>query len=118
MIDINNKFSFENDPTSMYNPFTQAPSFWGCVISSLVFLVTSHVRHILSKGSSFFLAVLCIIAVRNDCGLKNPGSQTELGRLKSEVQVSNSFILTNKSAYQADNPFNEAYASLVHVGGT
>ena len=28
----------------------------------------------------------CIIAVRNDCGLKNPGSQTEIGRLKSPVQ--------------------------------
>ena len=28
----------------------------------------------------------CIIAVRKDCGLKNPGSQTDIGRLKSAVQ--------------------------------
>ena len=62
---------------SMKSPCMQAPSFTGWVISSLVFLVTSHVRHILSSGSSFFLAVLCMIAVRKDCGLKKPGSQTE-----------------------------------------
>ena len=29
----------------------------------------------------------CMIAVRNDWGLKNPGSQTEVGRLKSDVQL-------------------------------
>ena len=84
----------------------------------VIFLVTSQTRHILSRGNSFFRAVLwtmkiwrwegccqrwywwccwwdienadddatCIIAVRNDCGLKNPGSQTEIGRLKSPVQ--------------------------------
>ena len=28
------------------------------------------------------------MAVRKDCGLKKPGSQTEEGRLKSEVQLS------------------------------
>ena len=58
------------------------------MISSLIFLVTSHIRHIWSSGSSFFLAVLCMIAVRKDCGLKKPGSQTEEGRLKSLVHPS------------------------------
>ena len=73
----------------MYRPWTLAPSLGGEVISSLVsFLVTSQTRHILSSGSSFFLAVLCMMAVRKDCGLKKPGSQTEEGRLKSEVQPS------------------------------
>ena len=58
------------------------------MISSLIFLVTSHIRHIWSSGSSFFLAVLCMMAVRKDCGLKKPGSHTEEGRLKSLVHPS------------------------------
>ena len=49
-----------------------------------------------------------MIAVRKDCGLKKPGSQTEDGRLKSEVQPSSSLILNRRSAYQADRPFREA----------
>ena len=52
-----------------------------------VMLVTSVMRHILSRGSSCFLAVLCIIAVRKLCGLKNPGSQTDVGRINSLVQA-------------------------------
>ena len=88
----------------------------------VIFLVTSQTRHILSRGSSFFRAVLCIMiinivimklvtttakmktvmttlmmatmvptcimAVRKDCGLKKPGSHTEIGRLKSAVHPS------------------------------
>ena len=75
-------------------------------------------RHILSRGSSFFLAVLCMMAVRNDWGLKKPESHTEEGRLKSDVQPSSSLILRSRSAYQADKPFREAYANLVQDGGT
>jgi hypothetical protein len=37
--------------------------------------------------------ICCIIAVKNDCGLKNPPSQTAAGSWKSDVQVSNSLIL-------------------------
>ena len=59
-----------------------------------------------------------MIAVRNDCGLKNPGSHTDDGRLKSEVHDSNSLILSKRSAYQADNPLREAYANFVQAGGT
>ena len=87
-------------------------------------MVTSQTRHILSRGSSFFRAVLCMMinivnivimklvtttammktvltilmmatlgstcmmAVRKDCGLKKPGSHTEIGRLKSAVHPS------------------------------
>ena len=95
--------------TSMYNPCTFAPSRGGEGISSLVnFFVTSQTRHILSRGSSFFLAVLCIIAVRKDWGLKKPGSQTDEGRLKSAVHPSSSLILRSKSAYHADKPFRES----------
>ena len=79
--------------------------------------MTSQTRHILSRGSSFFRAVLymminivimklvtttammktvmtilmmatCMMAVRKDCGLKKPGSHTEIGRLKSAVHPS------------------------------
>ena len=88
------------------------------MISSLILLVTSHIRHIWSSGSSFFLAVLCMMAVRKDWGLKKPASQTEFGRLKSEVQASSSLILSSRSEYQPDNPFREAYASFVQEGGT
>ena len=49
-----------------------------------------------------------MMAVRNDWGLKKPGSQTEEGRLKSEVQPSSSLILKRRSAYQADKPLREA----------
>ena len=62
--------------------------------------------------------MLCIIAVKKDWGLKNPGNQTEEGRLKSEVQPSSSLIRRSRSAYQADRPFRESYAFFVHVGGT
>ena len=54
------------------------------------------------------LAVLCMMAVRKDCGLKNPDNQIDVGRLKSEVQDSNSLILRSRSAYQPDKPFREA----------
>ena len=59
-----------------------------------------------------------MIAVRKDCGLKKPESQTEEGKLKSDVQPSNSFILRSRSAYQADKPFRDAYANFVQDGGT
>ena len=96
-----------------------APSLGALENSSLfIFFVTSQTKHILSRGSSFFLAVLCMIAVKNDCGLKNPESQTEEGRLKSDVQLSNSLILRRRSVYHADKPLSEAYALLVHDGGT
>ena len=74
------------------------------MISSLIFLVTSHIRHIWSSGSSFFLAVLCMMAVRKDWGLKKPEIQTETGSMKSEVQPCSSLILSRRSAYQAVRP--------------
>ena len=44
----------------------------------------------------------CMMAVRKDWGLKKPESQTEAGKLKSEVHDSSSFILRIRSAYQLD----------------
>ena len=41
----------------------------------------------------------CMMAVRKDCGLKKPGSQTEMGRLKSAVQPCSSLIRRRRSAY-------------------
>lgn len=52
------------------------------VKSSFCFFVTSHCRHILSRGSSFLRAVDCIIAVRKDCGLKKPDNHTDDGSCK------------------------------------
>lgn len=49
------------------------------VKSSFTFLVTSHTRHILSKGSSLRRAVLCMMAVNSDCGLKKPANHTHDG---------------------------------------
>lgn len=59
-------------------------------MSSRFFLVTSTDKHILSRGHSFFLAMDCMMAVRNDWGLKNPASHTVVGRAKSVVQASSS----------------------------
>ena len=59
-----------------------------------------------------------MMAVRKDWGLKKPDNQTEEGRLKSEVQDSSSLIRRSRSAYHADKPFSEAYASFVQEGGT
>lgn len=59
-------------------------------MSSRFFLVTSTDRHILSRGHSFFLAMDCMMAVRNDWGLKKPASHTVVGRAKSVVQASSS----------------------------
>ena len=42
----------------------------------------------------------CMMAVKNDWGLKNPESHTEAGKLKSDVQDSSSLILNIRSAYQ------------------
>lgn len=64
---------------SMNKPLMYAPSLGGEVNSSFCFLVTSHCRHILSRGHSFLRAVLCMIAVRNDCGLKKPANHTDDG---------------------------------------
>lgn len=52
-----------------------------------------------SNGHSFFLAILCIMAVRNDCGLKKPESQTQAGKLKSDTQLSSSFTRCSRSVY-------------------
>lgn len=52
------------------------------VKSSFCFFVTSHCRHILSRGSSFLRAVDCIIAVRKDWGLKKPDNHTDDGSWK------------------------------------
>lgn len=51
------------------------------VNSSFCFFVTSHTKHILSNGNSLRRAVLCIIAVSNDCGLKKPANHTTFGSL-------------------------------------
>ena len=58
----------------------------------------------MSRGSSVFLAVVCMMAVRKDCGLKKPESQKEHGSMKSEVQPCSSLILSRRSAYQAVRP--------------
>ena len=82
------------------------------------FFVTSDTRHILSRGSSLSLAVFCMIAVRNDWGLKKPDSHTDVGKMKSDVQACSSMILNKRSAYQADSPFRDLKASFAQVAGT
>ena len=94
------------------------PSRGGPAISSRAFFVTSHCRHILSSGHSFFLAICCIIAVKNDCGLKKPANQTAAGSWKSDVQVSSSFTRSRRSAYQALRTARDGYAFLAQDAGT
>lgn len=57
------------------------------VNSSLYFLVTSQCRHILSKGHSFLRAVCCMMAVRSDCGLNKPPSQTDDGNCVTYTHI-------------------------------
>ena len=75
-------------------------------------------KAILSNGHSFFLAMDCSIAVRKDCGLKKPESQTTLGKQKSDVQLSNSLMRINKSTNHAARPDMDGYARRVHDSGT
>lgn len=57
------------------------------VYSSFCFFVTSQWRHILSNGSSLRRAVDCIIAVSNDCGLKNPANQIHAGSYEEHSKI-------------------------------
>jgi hypothetical protein len=50
-------------------------------------LVTSVTIVVLSSGQSFRRAVVCITAVKKDCGLKSPGSHTLFGVVRSEVHL-------------------------------
>lgn len=108
------------------------------VNSSFCFLVTSHWRHILSSGRSFLRAVLCMIAVSRDWGLKNPASQTQEGSYgngnfrayvepslhydslttKSVDHVSSSRRRRHRSMNQLLRPKSEGYARCVQMGGT
>lgn len=80
---------------SMNKPLMYAPSLGGEVNSSFCFLVTSHCRHILSKGHSFLRAVLCMIAVRNDCGLKKPANHTDEGSWNTMHRVESCPVSTS-----------------------
>ncbi len=103
---------FQRAP-SINSPCTYEPSRGGLLKSSRFFFVTSHCRHILSRGHSFLRAIDCKIAVRKDWGLKNPASQIHEGMPKSDTQLSNSQILWRRSTYQAARPFIEGYRHVL-----
>jgi hypothetical protein len=58
----------------------------GASTCSGVFLVTSVSSTVLLSGQSLRRAVVCITAVRNDCGLNSPLSHTTFGSPRSAVQ--------------------------------
>uniref|UniRef100_A0A8W7PMK6 Uncharacterized protein n=1 Tax=Anopheles coluzzii TaxID=1518534 RepID=A0A8W7PMK6_ANOCL len=95
-----------------------APSRGGALKSSFHFFVTSQLRHILSSGHSFLRAVCCMMAVRKLCGLKNPASHTEDGRLKSFDHASSSLMRISRSANHDCSPHIDGYARLVQLSGT
>lgn len=111
------------------------------VKSSLHFFVTSQTRHILSSGSSLRRAVLCMMAVSSDCGLKKPASHTTEGNYiylekftdyecppfisttpplttKSVDHVSNSLNRIVRSKNHDVKPCSDGYARAVQIGGT
>lgn len=45
----------------------------------------------------YLRAVVCMMAVRKDCGLKKPANHTAEGNRKSAVQASSSLILVSRS---------------------
>ena len=66
-------FSSHRAPSST-KPWMKAPSRDGAAISSTCFFVTSTCVTVLSSGQSDRRAVVCMTAVRKDCGLNNPES--------------------------------------------
>lgn len=64
-------------------------------------------RVISSSGKLFYLAVTCMIAVKNDMGLKSPGIQRDFGVKRSEDQVVSYWTLRSKSTNQSSKAFFE-----------
>uniref|UniRef100_A0A1A9ZDH3 Uncharacterized protein n=1 Tax=Glossina pallidipes TaxID=7398 RepID=A0A1A9ZDH3_GLOPL len=67
---------------------------------SLVFKLKVH-THILSNGNSLRRAVLCIIAVNKDWGLKKPANQTQEGNYNKRHDVSMSRSKFRNSSFEA-----------------
>ena len=65
----------------------KAPSFEAASSCSGRRLVTSVTIAVLSSGQSLRRAVVCITAVRKDCGLNSPDSHTLFGVVRSEVHL-------------------------------
>ena len=65
----------------------KAPSFEAASSCSGRRLVTSVTIVVLSSGQSLRRAVVCITAVRKDCGLKSPGNHTLFGVVRSAVHL-------------------------------
>ena len=57
------------------------------VIMKLV-TTTAMMKTVMTILMMATLGSTCMMAVRKDCGLKKPGSHTEIGRLKSAVHPS------------------------------
>lgn len=62
--------------------------------------MTSHCRHIWSRGSSHLRAVLCMMAVRKLCGLKKPASHTDGGTCGRRAVVQCRVMLVRFYSYR------------------
>mmetsp|Transcript_24014 Transcript_24014/g.78169 ORF Transcript_24014/g.78169 Transcript_24014/m.78169 type:complete len:338 (-) Transcript_24014:1334-2347(-) len=103
---------------SMVSPVMKAPSREGASICSTCFLVTSVSTTVLSSGQSLRRAVVCMTAVRNDCGLKSPESHTTLGSERSPVHSVSWLTRWRRLRIQDPSGRRLGYASFSHPGLT
>ena len=63
-----------------------------CMMINIVIMklvtTTAMMKTVMTTLMMATLGSTCMMAVRKDCGLKKPGSHTEIGRLKSAVHPS------------------------------
>mmetsp|Transcript_17794 Transcript_17794/g.60079 ORF Transcript_17794/g.60079 Transcript_17794/m.60079 type:complete len:206 (-) Transcript_17794:7051-7668(-) len=102
---------------SQKRPWTKAPSGSASVRSSgerTEEMCVSVV--ILSKGSAWFLAVTCLMAVRKAVGLKRPGSHNASGarRLSASAHLESCAQRRMTSSNQLGSPFIEGQAKTSH----
>mmetsp|Transcript_13357 Transcript_13357/g.32646 ORF Transcript_13357/g.32646 Transcript_13357/m.32646 type:complete len:393 (-) Transcript_13357:3860-5038(-) len=109
--------SSQRQPSSV-RPWMKAPSRDAASTWSGCFLVTSVSTTVLSSGQSLRRAVVCITAVRKDCGLNRPDSHTTLGTPRSAVHSVSWFTRCSRFCSHEPSGRRLGYARLRHEPGT
>mmetsp|Transcript_31123 Transcript_31123/g.92755 ORF Transcript_31123/g.92755 Transcript_31123/m.92755 type:complete len:299 (+) Transcript_31123:359-1255(+) len=109
--------SSQRHPSSV-SPWMNAPSRLGASIWSGCFLVTSVTMTVLSSGQSLRRAVVCMTAVRKDCGLKSPESHTTLGTPRSAVHSLSCDTRISRFCSHDPSGRSDGYASSRQLPGT
>merc|ERR1712127_1015361 len=81
------------------------------------FFVTSVCTTVLSSGHSLRRAVVCMTAVKKDCGLKKPGNQETFGTARSPVQSWSCVQRCSTSVTHGPRARRVGYDFFSHIGG-